>query len=303
MRANNENQNDLITIGELSKKTGVNSVTLRAWERRYGLLKPTRTPKGHRLYSQSDIEYVMTVLAWLNKGIAVSKVKPLMDTNTIYTNERDENNDAWEQYIQEFHKSSLDYNEQKVDAVFNKLNKQYPFETLMKFCFTSIFESFDNSPDVDSTHYFLCKCLKQRLVLMLLRLSKANNKKATSSPMIVLFSLTQDSLWKIWSAAIWLADKGFIVHVFDDIKTIEIANQLTNKLKPTVSLCFSQGNHKTITQDAILNYQGIDFLTGSDFWLKKSELLNQQSRLQIFYQPIDVAYEIFIKYQTQLENN
>jgi hypothetical protein len=27
--------------------TGVNPVTLRAWERRYGLIKPARTAKGH----------------------------------------------------------------------------------------------------------------------------------------------------------------------------------------------------------------------------------------------------------------
>ena len=36
-------------IRVVSQRTGVNSVTLRAWERRYGLLKPLRTPKGHRL--------------------------------------------------------------------------------------------------------------------------------------------------------------------------------------------------------------------------------------------------------------
>ena len=38
--------------------TGVNPVTLRAWERRYKLIKPLRTPKGHRLYSQTDIELI-----------------------------------------------------------------------------------------------------------------------------------------------------------------------------------------------------------------------------------------------------
>lgn len=31
---------DLLPIGELARRTGVNPVTLRAWERRYGLLKP-----------------------------------------------------------------------------------------------------------------------------------------------------------------------------------------------------------------------------------------------------------------------
>ena len=36
-------QQGLFPISAVSQLTGVNSVTLRAWERRYGLIKPTRT--------------------------------------------------------------------------------------------------------------------------------------------------------------------------------------------------------------------------------------------------------------------
>ena len=37
-------------IREVARITGVNAVTLRAWERRYGLIVPHRTAKGHRLF-------------------------------------------------------------------------------------------------------------------------------------------------------------------------------------------------------------------------------------------------------------
>lgn len=47
---------DLVPIREVARLTGVNPVTLRAWERRYGLIQPTRTESGHRLYALSDIE-------------------------------------------------------------------------------------------------------------------------------------------------------------------------------------------------------------------------------------------------------
>ena len=30
-------------------------MTLRAWQRRYGLVQPARTEKGHRLYSEAEI--------------------------------------------------------------------------------------------------------------------------------------------------------------------------------------------------------------------------------------------------------
>ena len=37
----------VLRIGELSKRAGVSPELLRAWERRYGLLRPTRSSGGH----------------------------------------------------------------------------------------------------------------------------------------------------------------------------------------------------------------------------------------------------------------
>lgn len=67
-------QAQLFPIREVARLTGVNPVTLRAWERRYGLIQPTRTESGHRLYSMTDIERVRSILGWIGRGVAVSKV-------------------------------------------------------------------------------------------------------------------------------------------------------------------------------------------------------------------------------------
>ena len=48
----------LLRIGELSKRTGVSVELLRAWERRYGLLRPRAHPAGLRLYAAADVERV-----------------------------------------------------------------------------------------------------------------------------------------------------------------------------------------------------------------------------------------------------
>ncbi|AEV64864.1 MerR family transcriptional regulator [Pseudomonas ogarae] len=75
---------DLFPIREVARMTGVNPVTLRAWERRYGLIQPTRTESGHRLYSLGDIEKVRSILAWIERGVAVSKVgKILAKTESV----------------------------------------------------------------------------------------------------------------------------------------------------------------------------------------------------------------------------
>lgn len=46
----------LYTIGEVALLCDINPVTLRAWQRRYGLLKPQRTDGGHRLFNDADID-------------------------------------------------------------------------------------------------------------------------------------------------------------------------------------------------------------------------------------------------------
>lgn len=86
---------DLFPIREVARLTGVNPVTLRAWERRYGLILPTRTESGHRLYSMTDIERVHSILGWIERGVAVSKVgkilsktEPLKVLSPIISDER-----------------------------------------------------------------------------------------------------------------------------------------------------------------------------------------------------------------------
>lgn len=69
---------ELFPIREVSRLTGVNPVTLRAWERRYGLIQPTRTESGHRLYSMTEIERVRSIVDWIDRGVAVSKVGKIL---------------------------------------------------------------------------------------------------------------------------------------------------------------------------------------------------------------------------------
>ena len=59
------------------KETGITADTLRAWERRYGLPKPERSPGGHRLYSQRDIEIVKWLMAKQHEGLSISRAVDL----------------------------------------------------------------------------------------------------------------------------------------------------------------------------------------------------------------------------------
>jgi DNA-binding transcriptional MerR regulator len=54
------------------RETGVKPDTLRAWERRYGLPKPQRTPGKHRLYSQYDIETIKWLIERQGEGLRIN---------------------------------------------------------------------------------------------------------------------------------------------------------------------------------------------------------------------------------------
>ena len=67
----------LLRIGELSRRAGVTPELLRAWERRYGLLQPTRSPGGLRLYSPDDVERVRRMQQHLAEGLAAAEAAAL----------------------------------------------------------------------------------------------------------------------------------------------------------------------------------------------------------------------------------
>jgi MerR family transcriptional regulator, light-induced transcriptional regulator len=62
-----------LRIGELSRRTGVRTDTLRAWERRYGLLRPERTEGGFRLYGSADEARVRAMKARIEAGVSAAE--------------------------------------------------------------------------------------------------------------------------------------------------------------------------------------------------------------------------------------
>jgi DNA-binding transcriptional MerR regulator len=60
------------TIKVLSERTGVQPVTLRAWERRYDLLDPERLDNNYRLYSERDIQVIRWITHRLDEGLSIS---------------------------------------------------------------------------------------------------------------------------------------------------------------------------------------------------------------------------------------
>ena len=73
----------LYSIGDVAERCGINPVTLRAWQRRYGLLKPQRTEGGHRQFDDEDIQRIEEIKRWIESGVPVGKVKALLEGDNV----------------------------------------------------------------------------------------------------------------------------------------------------------------------------------------------------------------------------
>jgi len=66
-------------IKAVSQATGLSTETLRAWERRYGLIEPRRDPSGHRLYTAYDVMRLRRLREITDRGHPIGKVAHLSD--------------------------------------------------------------------------------------------------------------------------------------------------------------------------------------------------------------------------------
>lgn len=148
---------DNFPIRTVSEITGVNSVTLRAWERRYGLIKPLRTPKGHRLYSQQDIQLIQDILERLSQGMSISQIARDILQNS--SNDQSENTDTWSHYSQRMISAIERFDEHALDAVYNDAMSLYPVDIVTSRLIMPLLEELGNrweikAGSVAEEHFF-----------------------------------------------------------------------------------------------------------------------------------------------------
>ncbi len=136
------------------RETGIKPDTLRAWERRYGLPKPSRTEGGHRLYSERDIGTIRWLNERLDEGLRIKQAvnlwkdmessgqDPLL-TKPVGTQipqiekriagESPELNELCQGWVN----ACLNFDEASADNILNYAFALYPMETV---CFEVLLE-------------------------------------------------------------------------------------------------------------------------------------------------------------------
>ncbi|GAB4478502.1 MAG: hypothetical protein Kow00124_22940 [Anaerolineae bacterium] len=68
----------MLNIKAVSQATGIDPVTLRAWERRYGVPNPGRSETGYRLYSERDVAILNWLKARVDSGVNIRRAVAML---------------------------------------------------------------------------------------------------------------------------------------------------------------------------------------------------------------------------------
>lgn len=164
----------MFPIGALSDKTGVKTVTLRAWERRHGLLKPRRTPKGHRLFSQHDVVRVRKILELLEQGVPVHRVKSILDGQSakarlapLRPGSMPQDEDPWRHYNEQFRRWIQKLDSRSLERTYSEITSLYSQDIVARKLILPLYNELQQQsalfPSLSAEQAFLHEFLTAKL--------------------------------------------------------------------------------------------------------------------------------------------
>ncbi|WP_456295176.1 MerR family transcriptional regulator [Vibrio sp. AK197] len=200
-------------IREVSEMTGVKPVTLRAWQRRYNLIHPHRTEKGHRLYSQAHIDHIRLIQSWLAKGVAIGKVKELIDGNQPLHAEL-EASQVQRESIDTLLNALAQLQLAKVTAMIRGILKEYPIAMIEARLVDPIIQSLSQ---VKKPQRSLQMGLFQSAMITALSAILESENKAAHKGGCLVVNCEASGCIGAWIWAISIAGQGYTVTVLDGV--------------------------------------------------------------------------------------
>lgn len=216
--------NTFFPIRVLEQKSGIKSSTLRAWERRYGLIKPKRTPKGHRLYNQSDLSRVLRIKELLEDGHTFINIKNIIDhegaEDIIQANQRN----MWDETITNIKSAVSDFSYNRIDNIYNDIASIYPIELVSDKLLQPLLKFYSQeSTDIAEVGFFN-KWLQIRLTS---RFHYDNIKNNNSKKVIFVSDFNKEaSLMMLSNMVITL---GYQALFFGSLLPFNLVNKVVKK--------------------------------------------------------------------------
>jgi MerR family transcriptional regulator, light-induced transcriptional regulator len=234
----------VLRIGEVSRRTGVAVPTLRAWERRYGLLEPARTDGGHRLYSEADVERVRTMSRLLDDGwSAAAAAREVLRTPATVTALRPVETSgpvtAAERLIAQLCAAIDAFDAQAadgaVDDVFARLEVPRALDEVLLPVLRSVGDGWQEDPRVIAREHFASNTLRPRLQRLL-----GTAPRTSARSCLAAAPEGEDHDLGLLAAAAVAADAGWRVHYLGARMPTPALERSVAELRPDLVLIGSQ---------------------------------------------------------------
>ncbi len=227
---------EMLPIREVCRVTGVNPVTLRAWERRYGLISPHRTSKGHRIYTAANIRQIQDILLWLSRGVTVSQVKPLLDNPLPLENDL---SSPWGELRQTFLEAMIAYDvarlNQQLDRAFRLYSTADLCTHLLEPVLVQLQQRWQGQFGSQLEEVFCNTWLRTKLAVFL----DQGNSTAQSGPVILASLSGEHCEMGLWLLALMLSADGYHVDMLEwEIPANELS-LLSDRRLPIALVLFS----------------------------------------------------------------
>ncbi|MDP2574471.1 MerR family transcriptional regulator [Vibrio penaeicida] len=208
-------ENPRFAIREVSEMTGIKPVTLRAWQRRYGLIQPKRTQKGHRLFSEKDINDIREIQGWLNKGVPIGKVKELIRGGSK-SNLAEPSEESLRE-VDSLLDSIAKMDAQKGDKILSALFKEYPTQHIVNKVIYPVQEALDS---VKGTQRSLQTSLFRSLVMVVSNRIIESENKVSQNKKALLVSFDTPGSVDTRIHALLLSDSGNRVTMLEGVEDV-----------------------------------------------------------------------------------
>ena len=119
----------------LAERTGVPPSTIRAWERRYGILQAQRTACGHRHYTDDDVALIKRLQQRIARGATISKAIRELDAlqhviNGVNHQEQSVNSQQWQHMVMELLEAINNFDTYKLDETYQEALSLYSVDVV-----------------------------------------------------------------------------------------------------------------------------------------------------------------------------
>ncbi|MBL8057819.1 MAG: cobalamin-dependent protein [Anaerolineales bacterium] len=169
-------------IKAVCQETGIRPVTLRAWERRYRLLRPHRTRSNYRLYSERDVAVLRWLKTRVDGGLPISTVAgelaeirragawPEPVPQLPATRPAEGRAAPPQDYAMRLYAALVSHDEAAASLLLGEIHAQYDLKTVclevLAPCLVAIGDAWQNGQIRITTEHFASNIVRARLMTL-----------------------------------------------------------------------------------------------------------------------------------------